>query len=119
THFNCDRVQFSSVVDRHDRSQIEEVWQPASVLVSEMNENATWLMVSLKTEGDPVVVWRAIQEGWSVACDERSMTMLMHKKTADDFSDMVQKLRFVARKDYWSFLAHFASSRVHAYVGSW
>ncbi len=93
THFNCDRVQYTSVLDRHDRSHAEEVWQPASVFVSEVNENANghthlrffpdfprirahgrplavWLMVSLKTEGDPVVVWRAIQEGWNVACDE-------------------------------------------------
>ncbi|KAI0683365.1 hypothetical protein C8T65DRAFT_749573 [Cerioporus squamosus] len=121
THFNCNNVQFSSIVDTHDHTinPVEDDWQPAEVLVSEVSETGHWLMVSLKQDGAPVVVWRAIQEGWYIACDERSMTMLMHNKTPDRFTDTVQKLRFQTKKDYWEFVAHFASSRFNAYIGTW
>lgn len=95
-------------------------------------------MVTLAAAGEPVIVWRAIQEGWTVACDEvsaylrymedeprrtyvlqSSMTMFLRHAGTESVKGTVEKLRFVARKDYWSFVAQYASSRVQAYTGAW
>ncbi|KAI0702110.1 hypothetical protein C8Q76DRAFT_632916, partial [Earliella scabrosa] len=77
-----------------------------------------WLMVSVEDEDAPVV-WRIIQEGWFIACDERSMTMNMQQPCGNGHMVLIQKLRFSTRQEYWSFVAHFASSRVQAYAAPW
>ena len=41
------------------------------------------------------------------------------QRTREDRTTTIQKLRFENRKDYWSFLAHVASSRVQAYATPW
>ena len=47
------------------------------------------------------------------------MTLLMRHGGTESRQGTVQKLRFVAQKDYWSFVAQYASSRVQAYTGAW
>ncbi len=47
------------------------------------------------------------------------MTMLMRRAGPDGIGGTVQKLRFLVRKDYWSFVAQYAASRVLAYTGPW
>ena len=88
--FNCAQAKFSvGSLEKHELTGSEDHWQPVKVFVSKLSDNkrkrnkisytmynptyvfATgWLMVTLAADGEPVVVWRAIQEGWTVACDE-------------------------------------------------
>ena len=51
---------------------------------------------------------------------QRSMTMNMQRPLGNGgHMVLIQKLRFSSRQEYWSFVAHFASSRVQAYMTPW
>ncbi len=48
---------------------------------------------------------------------QRSLTMGMHKGETDVLTT-VHKLRFVSRRDFWSFVAHMAYGRLKSYEAS-
>ncbi|KAI9058550.1 hypothetical protein FKP32DRAFT_1550277, partial [Trametes sanguinea] len=72
-----------------------------------------WLIVLVDGTGPPVI-FRVIQQGWILACDERSLTLLMRIEDATNFSAIVHKLRFRAPQDFWVFMSHISYGRVQA-----
>lgn len=81
-------------------------------------------------------MWHAIEDAWSTNCDEvsvniqrydeqkahvlrdaqASLTLLLQNTDGPEKCD---KLRFMKGHDFWSFVAHYAYSRVHAYANHW
>ncbi|KAI9070252.1 hypothetical protein FKP32DRAFT_1544565, partial [Trametes sanguinea] len=72
-----------------------------------------WLVVLVDSEPLPVI-WHLIKDGWTMTCDEASMTMSMRSAHSASLTDTVQRLRFFTRHDYWNFVANLALGRVQA-----
>ncbi|KAI9061999.1 hypothetical protein FKP32DRAFT_1574802, partial [Trametes sanguinea] len=118
THFNCDRVEFCAAQNATSESVTlnNDMWRPAQVSVSELLDSDRWLMVVAGTNEDVHVLWRHIKDGWTMACDERTLTMIMQSRDASNAAVTIQKLRFALRADFWSFVAHVSFARTQASV---
>ena len=47
------------------------------------------------------------------------MTLVMERSEQEGLAATVQKLRFKTRRDFWSFVAYMAYSRLNAYSSLW
>ncbi|KAI0349463.1 hypothetical protein OH77DRAFT_1525653 [Trametes cingulata] len=118
TYYTCLNAEFCLAETINGIGSKEDLWRPANVSVTAPTDTSRWLMVTLQRDRKPVI-WRVIKEDWMVICDERTLTMTMQCTEPDGLTINMQKLRFRSRPDFWSFLAHLAFSRVHAYTGRW
>ncbi|KAI9062914.1 hypothetical protein FKP32DRAFT_1572940 [Trametes sanguinea] len=112
TFFICDRVEFSASEGLRERHDTSDTWKSARVSITEIMDDNRWLMVMVPDQPIPVV-WRALQDEWSLTCDE-SKLMCMQHYTAEGMKDTVQKLRFTIPRDFWTFMAHFMHGRLLA-----
>ncbi|KAL1942462.1 hypothetical protein VTO73DRAFT_6064 [Trametes versicolor] len=113
TYYKCDRVEFTTTQIASDRPPMtSDAWQAARVYLSESSN----ILVTVGGDERNPVMWHAIEDAWSTNCDEASLTLLLQNTDGPEKCD---KLRFMKGHDFWSFVAHYAYSRVHAYANHW
>ncbi|KAI9056620.1 hypothetical protein FKP32DRAFT_1557871, partial [Trametes sanguinea] len=114
TFFICDRVEFSASDGLRERHDASDTWKSARVSITQIIDNDRWLMVTLQDQPLPIV-WRALQDEWSLTCDEVSSNLTcMQHQTVEGMKDTVQKLRFATPRDFWMFMTHLMHGRLLA-----
>ncbi|KAI0352251.1 hypothetical protein OH77DRAFT_1428800 [Trametes cingulata] len=117
TYFTCERVDYSTADNVCDSSQGE--WQPARVYLSEATGNIKWILVTVNGDERNPVIWHTIKDGWTVTCEEETLTLQMRRPSAVGVPVKVDRLRFSTRADFWSFTAHFSFGRVQSSGEGW
>ncbi|KAH9854426.1 hypothetical protein C2E23DRAFT_858563 [Lenzites betulinus] len=115
TYFRCDRVEVTTARDIRDNAVVVDLWKPARLFLSESLEQTRWLLVTVEGDRFSPAIWHAIKDGWSIICDEETLTVIMHGLGGVGCEVLTRdKLRFTTPKDFWGFIAHYSLGRVHA-----